>query len=70
MRDLRSAALEAESFELKCGALWVMDNGTETMSLLFCLLAPGFLYETSPGRNSEPQNFEGSFHLTESFFSK
>ena len=40
MRDLRSAALEAESFELKCGALWVMDNGTETMSLLFCLLAP------------------------------
>ena len=42
MRDLRSAALEAESFELKCGALWVMDNGTETMSLLFCLLSSVF----------------------------
>jgi hypothetical protein len=42
MRDSRSAALEAESFELKCGALWVMDNGTETMSLLFCLLSTGY----------------------------
>jgi hypothetical protein len=48
MRDSRSAALEAESFELKCGALWVMDNGTETMSLLFCLLDSVFCELPSP----------------------